>query len=119
MFLVSEDFVKAQDAYRRERLAQEREEVGLGHKAALALVIIGIVLAACGVPVSANPAPSKLIVDLAPVGNPSISAALGYEFPEMFPAIVGQSVEIDGYEAPEMWPVAAERELVESSTGPR
>ena len=117
--LLNEHSVGALDSCRRERFAQEREGVGLGRKSALALVIVGIVLAACGVPVSDDSAPSQLIVDLAPVGSPSISALRGYEFPEMFPTIVGQNVEIDGYEAPEMWPVATEREFVESSTGPR
>lgn len=118
--LLNEHSVRALDSDRRERLVQERAEGGLFGRSALAVVVAGIILAACGAPLPvAVPGISKPIVDLAPVGSPSISAVRGYEVPEMRPETVGQTVEIDGYETPEMWPVAAQREYVVLSTGPR
>lgn len=121
---LSNDFVKAEDAYRGDRFEQEKvERVGLFRKSATAVLVTGVALAACGGPIdnpaAMNPSPSNLIVELAPVGSPSISALRGYETPEMFPVVANQTLRIDGYEAPEMWPEAEKPVYVEPSSGPR
>ncbi len=122
--LLSENLVRAHDASRRKCFKRESAEgLGLFRRSALAVLVAGIILAACGGPIEdvsvINPAPSNLILELPPVGSPSISALRGYEFPEMFPAVVNQAFRIDGYEAPQMWPEASEQEYVEPSSGLR
>jgi hypothetical protein len=123
--LIGEDFVIAEDKYRRERYEWERRSgAGSVRKTAAAALLVVLIVSACG-GIGPNtrsegglPAAGNLVVDLAPVGSPSISALRGYEAPEMWPVAAGHVEAMLSYEFPEMWPEAQEAEYVEPASGP-
>ena len=120
--LFGEDFVKAEDKYRREQLRDQNHQTWTFGRVTTLIVVASIVVAACGVAPQDVSSPqvrtnSGLIQDLAPVGTPNL-AAIGshrlYQAPEMFPIVAGgvsgliQDLAPVGiprtYVAPEMWP---------------
>lgn len=89
---------------------------------AVGALATAIGLAACGIPPSETvrepDAGSSLIVDIAPVGSPSISVLRGYVYPELRPVSELPPL-IWNYRHPEMWPEAQRVEGSQQTSGPR
>lgn len=137
--LMSNEFVRAEDKYRRERLQDQRQKrIGKVGKFVTVLAVGALVLAACGIPAESEAGAVNVSPILADPGpswqpsldaiNPSLGAPLPIEFGGM-PAPIGdpirkasQDPEFGPAEAPQGHPNYGRLESYlgnETQTGPR